>query len=411
MASSQQETDIEADHSMDMSGLVTRIESFQNFPRSDLVSPQRLARAGFYYTGEADRVQCFSCRQTVDNWRNGDAPAERHQQVSPQCTYLSCTHRLPVQPPLLNGSLSTRYGDVARPLPNGSAYDEEAEDLEYRLRTGEVVDNTAYPRHPRMCREDERLKTFATWPSGIRIRPRDLAQAGLFYLGTGDRVQCFCCGGVLGGWDPEDEAWKEHERHFPNCFFILGHEVNNVPSEPAPENPRSPAAAMELYEERLRSYQGLKHPIAPERLAQAGFYYRGVEDRVTCFNCNGGLKDWQPDEDPWEEHAKYYPGCSFLLSEKGQEFVNSVQLRDARGQLAADSFENGPSRQERDEDPLEKLRKLQREKQCKICMDRDIAVVFIPCGHLVTCKRCSESVSKCPICCAQILQKVKTYIS
>lgn len=64
-----------------------------------------------------------------------------------------------------------------------------------------------------------------------------------------------------------------------------------------------------------------------------------------------------------------------------------------------------------DEDPLEKLRKLQRERQCKICMDRDICIVFIPCAHLVSCKECSESLTKCPICCGAITQKIKTYIA
>lgn len=29
---------------------------------------------------------------------------------------------------------------------------------------------------------------------------------------------------------------------------------------------------------------------------------------MLCFRCGGGLKGWQPDEDPWEEHAKHYPG-------------------------------------------------------------------------------------------------------
>jgi len=61
------------------------------------------------------------------------------------------------------------------------------------------------------------------------------------------------------------------------------------------------------------------------------------------------------------------------------------------------------------EDPMMKLEKLQREKLCKVCMDSDISIVFIPCGHLVTCQKCSESLDKCPICCATIMQKIKTY--
>lgn len=64
-----------------------------------------------------------------------------------------------------------------------------------------------------------------------------------------------------------------------------------------------------------------------------------------------------------------------------------------------------------DEDLLEKLRKLQQEKLCKICMDKDVSIVFIPCGHLVSCKECSVALTKCPICCGFIAQKIKTYIT
>lgn len=34
----------------------------------------------------------------------------------------------------------------------------------------------------------------------------------------------------------------------------------------------------------------------------------GAGDRVLCFHCGGGVKSWQRGEDPWEEHAKHYPG-------------------------------------------------------------------------------------------------------
>ncbi|XP_027132265.1 E3 ubiquitin-protein ligase XIAP-like [Larimichthys crocea] len=83
-------------------------------------------------------------------------------------------------------------------------------------------------------------------------------------------------------------------------------------------------------------------------------------------------------------------------------------------ELLEDGFNNTPQSdaaqaENQDEDPLESLRRLQRERQCKICMDRDIGIVFIPCGHLVSCKQCSVSLIKCPICCGAITQKIKTY--
>jgi len=46
----------------------------------------------------------------------------------------------------------------------------------------------------------------------------------------------------------------------------------------------------------------------------------------------------------------------------------------------------------------EQLRRLQEERTCKVCMDREVSIVFIPCGHLVVCKECAPSLRKCPIC-------------
>ncbi|XP_077466480.1 E3 ubiquitin-protein ligase XIAP-like [Stigmatopora argus] len=403
MSDLRQDDGLESDHMADFSVMNTRLHSFNGSSLSEQVPAERLARAGFYFTGEADRVRCFSCRMTVENWCRGDTPVERHKEVSPLCKFLRCTHRSNFQ----NSSQLTE-----------SRYNEEAEDMEYRLRTGEIVDETTYPLVPHMRSEDARHQTFSSWPSSVPVTSRDLAQAGLYYLGQRDRVQCFCCGGMLSGWEAGDTAWGEHGKHFPYCFFILGHDVGNIPSEDSTgeENHRSPpqvnpGSPMGSFQERMASFSGIQHPIDHARLARAGFYSTGTGDRVMCFRCGGGLKSWQPDEDPWEEHAKSYPGCSFLLEEKGQEYINGIQLQDAQRNKASPNNQNGFTTQRNDEDPLETLRKLQREKLCKVCMDRDTCVVFIPCGHLATCEDCSQTLSKCPICCGSITQKVKTYIA
>uniref|UniRef100_A0A3B3Z775 E3 ubiquitin-protein ligase XIAP n=1 Tax=Periophthalmus magnuspinnatus TaxID=409849 RepID=A0A3B3Z775_9GOBI len=341
--------DLESDNagSLDFSSLLSRQLSFNGSHLAEQVPPERLARAGLYFTGKGDKVQCFSCGKTLDNWSRGDVPVERHKEVSPKCTFIRCVYP--------NGS----------PAQN-KEYNEEAERIEYGLRIGEVVDETTYPKVPHMRSEEARLQTFAQWPSSCPMRPSDLARAGFFSLRKDDHVQCFCCAGMIGAWEPEDDAWGEHEKHYPNCLFILGHDVGNIPLQGGSqeEDGGRRAVYMGTFEQRLQSFQGISHPISPERLAQAGFYSTGKGDRVLCFSCRGGLKGWEPEEDPWEEH-----------------------------------------------DPLKKLEQLQREKLCKICMDRDISVVFVPCGHLVACQQCSREVTKCPICCSAITQKVKTFIA
>uniref|UniRef100_H3DEC4 E3 ubiquitin-protein ligase XIAP n=1 Tax=Tetraodon nigroviridis TaxID=99883 RepID=H3DEC4_TETNG len=449
-------SNLETDSAEDFSLIKSRLESFRGSSLVQRVPAERLARAGFYLVGPSDRVRCFSCQKTVENWSREDRPVERHKEVSPVCQFLSCIY----------GTRPHQLIDAS--LANNSAYNEEA-----------VVDESIYPVAPHMKSEKSRLQTFSSWPSAVPVRPQDLAQAGLYYLGQNDQVQCFCCGGILANWDAGDSAWGEHNKHFPSCFFILGHDVGNIPLQGSGEEEKRvvpPAGAgagvhMGTFEERLRSFANVQHPVNTERLARAGFYSKGT-DAVLCFSCNGGLKGWRPEEDPWEEHARHYPGCRFLLTEKGQEFVNSIQLRvsgrntavsqavqdiqvfkkiatvhfrvqvirmdfqqqqwvhthtkvhtdssrqfffkceTAAGQQNNRIFDIGvcPSCPPED-DPKKLLQKLQCEKMCKICLAKDICIVFIPCGHLIACEECSESLVSCPVCCGGITQKVKTFLT
>lgn len=161
--------------------------------------------------------------------------------------------------------------------------------MEYCLSTGAVVDETPYPMNPHMKSEEARLRSFSVWPLNSPMRPRDLAQAGFYYLEEGDKVQCFCCGGKLSGWEPEDVAWEEHARHFPNCFFILGHDTGNIPLQEGEEEDRERGhgqhtnshVPMGSFQERLSSFAGLQHPVTHEGLARAGFYSSGTHRKKT----------------------------------------------------------------------------------------------------------------------------------
>ena len=61
----------------------------------------------------------------------------------------------------------------------------------------------------------------------------------------------------------------------------------------------------------------------PLEIADAGFYYLLNKDRVKCWYCNSGLQNWDKFDFPWEEHAKFFPKCAFLLKSKGLEFVKN----------------------------------------------------------------------------------------
>ena len=63
----------------------------------------------------------------------------------------------------------------------------------------------------------------------------------------------------------------------------------------------------------------------PFKFAVSGFYYLGDQDRVKCWYCNGGVKNWEKKNDVVsEEHAKWYPLSEFLLKRQGVQYVKRV---------------------------------------------------------------------------------------
>ena len=45
---------------------------------------------------------------------------------------------------------------------------------------------------------------------------------------------------------------------------------------------------------------------------------------MKCWHRNGGLKNWERYDDPWMEHAKWFPLCEYLLKNKRVDFVKAV---------------------------------------------------------------------------------------
>ena len=46
-----------------------------------------------------------------------------------------------------------------------------------------------------------------------------------------------------------------------------------------------------------------------------------MRDIVRCFACDGGLQNWDSGDEPWLEHARSFPFCSYVLEVKGLEFI------------------------------------------------------------------------------------------
>ncbi|XP_047350466.1 putative inhibitor of apoptosis [Vespa velutina] len=346
-------------------------------------------------------------------------------------------------------------GNLPPPSPRFVETDQEVNNLDYRF-------------------ESARLKSFRKWPVSF-VNPTTLAAAGFYYVGESDRVQCFECQVELYNWEQGDIPMVDHERSSPNCRFVRNIPCGNVPigTDPALvilpnprsqdvcgiynltsqskfdketnklrslgfERPKSPAyLKYASIESRIRSFDTWPKPLPPDKnqLAEAGFFYTGKEDQTVCFHCGGGLKDWKPEDDPWEQHAKWFSKCYYLLMAKGKEYVNAVtgqcvtssssssfnevtlniklipfieKLEEQSLKEVSESkeLENNPKSENNDiksssSNSPNSMRKKKYEEDgrlCKICYSAEMSIVFLPCKHMVSCLNCASTLSQCPIC-------------
>ena len=141
-----------------------------------------------------------------------------------------------------------------------------------------------------------------------------------------------------------------------------------------------------------------------EEFADAGLFFRGKRDLLRCFFCNGGLKDWFPHDDPYVEHAKWYPSCEFIVNLKGQEFVDDIvaQFPDLRRPKMRFKLTN-PS--------VIPIEESHTKIECKVCFQNEANMVIIPCGHVVTCGICAVQLEKCPICRQNISDRIRSFFA
>lgn len=67
---------------------------------------------------------------------------------------------------------------------------------------------------------------------------------------------------------------------------------------------------------------------------------------------------------------------------------------------------NGMSKAEESEEKV-----LDDATICKICYNEELGVVFVPCGHIVSCVKCAPSLTTCAVCRKKIEYYVRAYLS
>ncbi|NXJ66548.1 BIRC1 protein, partial [Rostratula benghalensis] len=183
--------------------------------------------------------------------------------------------------------------------------------------------------NPTMRNEHNRLKSFLSYKSYSSWSVTEMAAAGLYHTLVKHSLQCFCCGLVLFATKVKCTPYEQHKKFSPSCGFLLGKEVGNISKydvrvQELEKDPAEEACRYSTEDTRLQSFDGwpfYARGTKPDLLARAGFFFTGKKDTVQCFACGGCLGNWEDGDDPWREHAKWFPECEFLQSKKSSEEI------------------------------------------------------------------------------------------
>ncbi|EDV96091.1 death-associated inhibitor of apoptosis 1 [Drosophila grimshawi] len=388
-----------------------RLKTYTNWP-VPFLDCHTLAKTGMYFTNEDDKVKCYFCEVEIGRWEPGDQPVSEHLRWSPNCPLLRRrpTNNIPISAEALDAILPPISYDICGSNNSvlevhDTAYSEGRQsDMQStsaisstpaevftslqpcsRPQAGASSGGSFYPASPEYAIETARLRSFADWPLNMKQKPQQLAEAGFYYTGVGDRVRCFSCGGGLKDWDDQDEPWEQHALWLKQCRYvklIMGQRFVDAVAEKA-------AAARQGEQDAVH-----KPECNDDEEQQQQLLSTNATSTVTAASDTAPIAV-----------AAASPAAIPATMECGDVVPAAASTAASRiheKMMSQDICSEGAA----GEKTL-----VREEKLCKICYAEEYNTAFLPCGHVVACAKCASSVTKCPLCRKPFTDVMRVYFS
>ncbi|KAK3099619.1 hypothetical protein FSP39_007096 [Pinctada imbricata] len=306
---------------------LVRCASFRSYPNSE-ISSMSLSKAGFYYEGNVDEVKCFECGLKHKHWKKGDDPFEIHIRMSPECSFIKNVaeeidrHRqIDSQPSIPNQSIDPSTHLTSPQSTNAITGTSIAVSIgassSVQLQESQSSNENDLPsstRRPQHSRDPVNNMTGQRNDGSQNISTvsrNSNSPSGTDRSQTPRRPSQITSQAITS----PAVSTPAPKKSAAETLEPLGISI---------EKPKYPQYA--VMATRLLSFRHWpKHKKqCPETLAKAGFVYEGTEDFTRCFFCGGGLREWEDEDDPWVEHARWYPKCVYIRQCKGDKFVQDI---------------------------------------------------------------------------------------
>jgi len=401
-----------------------RLATFEKYPITAALNPWKLARAGFFYTGYKDQTKCSCCGRQVKNWDKEDNPldAEWHE-ITCRFKENDPEYNQPILNEVRRIQSREQNHQSQRMAPAEHSLPEDPIEINVTRESGAEARNQPYtnveleqlfpcanPHRPHLRLRASRLATFedhaTSWArNNIRATMADMADAGLYYLGTGDRVGCWYCGGGLRNWGYHDDPWFEHTKWYSTCEFVLRnkgpdyvHQVtqrfpdhlrdNSLLRSRRPSRPIDVAPIIiDPQQETIKLKQEVQKELNTSMVVQEALKMGFAKELVM-----------QAVEKRLELYKRGYA--------KLRTLVDDLLEIPEKAEVNSENDETFPLKGGQISNEAVQLYNLMT---CKRCKKERAVVLTLPCGHIRLCEECAKHTHKCPECGHNIQSTVRTY--
>ena len=406
-----------------------RESSFAGFPSSATVHNKRyLAESGWIYTGYGYQVECFSCNGKARFY--GDQE-DQDPWIIHACFFSDCTYlKYMMGDELIKKIRKYSGGSVQR-----DEYLELLEDVKHTVNKKHAANNyvscddinkiealtiskknpkrvlntTDIPYSPAFDKLGIRISSYQGWPGYVSQTPKEMAEAGWFYTGYSDVTKCFQCGGTAKQWDLYTNPLKRHKELYPECKFLVGKVDSKPPEEVNSKQSNDPEEPIDNSVKYQEDTEDMFESWQIKKVLGMGYSRDQVERAINIVIINNiDTKDFVRDILSCIEHirpiasessASFQGSANTIASRSSQEAANTVEL----------------SRGDKDTKILEEARetnkRLKSSMLCKICKNSEKKIMFLPCGHFISCEKCAPTIKKCLECNKLVRETLKTYVS
>ncbi|CAF1184081.1 unnamed protein product [Rotaria sordida] len=288
---------------------------------------------GFRYTGVGDTARCDSCGLEVSGWIQNTDPFNVHLERNPNCTFVRFVQS--------KTTLILNHENNSTKQMNAE-YNIDQWNRQNKLFELDIL-------------KQVRQRTFSNWPHETTLMKEQMIIAGFFHCNVGDRVICLYCNLICQQWQENiDDPVEIHKTLSPMCPYVLFKLTRTEPSsvsivnEISTDNIDHQATLLNnnnqvRFEQivytspchiayisipsRQATFEIWANESSPaiDDLVKAGFFYTGIENIVTCFYCNGSLKNWGENDNPLIEHIRWFPHCAYAKQLSGPELHDKIQ--------------------------------------------------------------------------------------